>query len=82
MGGLVFFLNEVVIAVVLWTLRIFFEKEKRNTSVSYSMCLKTSIYSMNLQCFSKMPSALFAVVCVHLLQVNLSIFLFECILNQ
>lgn len=81
MGGLFFFLNDVVIAVVLWTLRIFFEKEK-NTLVSYSMCLKTSIYSMNLQCFSKMPSALFAVVCVHLLQVNLSIFLFECILNQ
>lgn len=24
-----FFLNEVVIAVVLWTLRIFFEKEKK-----------------------------------------------------
>lgn len=82
MGGLFFFLNDVVIAVVLWTLRIYFEKSKKTTLVSYSMCLKTSIYSMNLQCFSKMPSALFAVVCVHLLQVNLSIFLFECILNQ
>lgn len=29
-----------------------------------------------------MSSALFAVVCVHLLQVNLSTFLFECILKQ
>lgn len=34
MGGFFFFLNEVVIAVVLWTLRIFFEKEKTHRSVT------------------------------------------------
>lgn len=35
-----FFLNEAVLAVVLWTLRVFFEKGK-NTWVSYCMCSKT-----------------------------------------